>query len=170
MLKISDDVGTCGELALQSCQDFCKAYTGARAIYEDYVAARIERGDIQVSIDELQCMLKLETQSNLGNVEPISVPNQLGAAVLPLPLVAGALKQILAETDVKTANFGQVRRALAFRLGVSEASLEPCREQLVYMTQSILQETDHAASKVAHVICVIHTTNECPCVHQCLII
>ena len=62
MLKISDDAGTCGELALQSCQEFYKTYTGARAIYKDYVAARIGRANIQKSIDVLKDVLVLETQ------------------------------------------------------------------------------------------------------------
>ena len=64
VLKISDDVGTCGKLALQSCQDFRKAYTGVRVIYEDYVAGRIGRAIIQESIDVLHHVLILERQSN----------------------------------------------------------------------------------------------------------
>ena len=53
-------------------------------------------------------------------------------------IVVDALKQVLAELDVKTTNFGQVRRALAARLCVTEAALDPWRQQLGDMVQGIL--------------------------------
>ena len=64
-----------------------------------------------------------------------------------MPIVVDALKQVLAELDVKTTNFGQVRRALAARLCVTEAALDPWRQQLGDMVQGILQPVAPVASR-----------------------
>ena len=72
-----------------------------------------------------------------GHVAPEVVPNKPVAEVPPLPVVVDPLKQILAELDVKTTNFEQVRRALAARLCVTEAALEPWRQQLACVSDAM---------------------------------
>ena len=81
-----------------------------------------------------------------GHVAPEVVPNKPVAEVPPLPVVVDALKQILAELDVKTTNFGQVRRALAARLFVTEAALEPWRQQLASVSGAMSVFTSQAVS------------------------
>ena len=79
-----------------------------------------------------------------GHVAPEVVPNKPVAEVPPLPVVVDPLKQILAELDVKTTNFGQVRRALAARLCVTEAALEPWRQQLASVSGAMSVFTSQA--------------------------
>ena len=71
-----------------------------------------------------------EPEEALRDLEREVVPNKPVAEVPPLPVVVDAIKQILAELDVKTTNFGQVRRALAARFFVTEAALGHWRQQL----------------------------------------
>ena len=62
-------------------------------------------------------------------------------------MVVDALRQVLGEMDVKTANFGRVHRFLTERLCVIRAALDPWCQQLGDMVQGILQQVAPVVSK-----------------------